>query len=282
MQAETVDELETLAGALDEALLRLGESDTTTKAAALALKDAVEEFYKAGVKRLVRCLLDEIPNGAETLRELAGDPVVRAMFLSTGVLRVGPSERAHRALESIRPYLNSHGGDVEFVRVEPPVAFVRLIGACSGCSMSSVGLADEVRTALVYAVEEITEIEVIADEPVPALVHLGTTRRSNVGWHDGPELASIARFVVHPFMVEGHSLVITSVDGRLACFRNECGHMGMEIDRATIDGDGILTCPWHGFRYDATTGECISAPGVGLEQFPIRVQDGRLSVKLEQ
>jgi nitrite reductase/ring-hydroxylating ferredoxin subunit len=42
---------------------------------------------------------------------------------------------------------------------------------------------------------------------------------------------------------------------------------------------GTITCPWHGFRFDADTGECLSAPQCQLEPFPVRVTDGVVWVK---
>ena len=280
MDTATLEGLEGLASALDETLLALGDIDSEDRRRALAVKDAIEEFYRAGLKQIVKVLRDEVPGGAEALGHLAADPVVRTLLLSAGILRTGPTERAHRALESIRPYLNSHGGDVELVKVEPPTAYVRLVGACTGCSMSALTLSEGVRSALVDAVEEISEIEVVKDELAPALVQMGATRHLGYGWQQGPRVEDIKRFGVHPFSLEGQDLIITSVDGKLACFRNECAHLGMELDRATVDSEGTMTCPWHGFRYDATSGECISAPGVELEQFPIRIEDGFVRVKM--
>jgi nitrite reductase/ring-hydroxylating ferredoxin subunit len=46
--------------------------------------------------------------------------------------------------------------------------------------------------------------------------------------------------------------------------------------------NGTLTCPWHGFCFDATSGECLSAPGVQLEQLPLRIDDGDVWVRVGQ
>ena len=45
--------------------------------------------------------------------------------------------------------------------------------------------------------------------------------------------------------------------------------------------NNTLTCPWHGFCYDATSGECLSAPGAQLEQLPLRVDDGDVWVRVD-
>lgn len=62
------------------------------------------------------------------------------------------------ALNSIRPSLQSHGGDVELVEVNGSVVKVRLTGACGGCPMAAMTLRDGVERALKEAVPEITEV----------------------------------------------------------------------------------------------------------------------------
>ncbi len=69
-----------------------------------------------------------------------------------GIVRADSLTLAQRALEDVRPYLDSHGGGVELVGVEPPVARVRLSGACSGCSQSATTLREVVERALAAGV----------------------------------------------------------------------------------------------------------------------------------
>ena len=68
----------------------------------------------------------------------------------------------------------------------------------------------------------------------------------------------------------------------LAAYRNECAHEGLPLDEAIIDtSNGTLTCPWHGFCFDAASGECLSAPGAQLEQLPMRVDGGEVWIRIE-
>lgn len=55
-------------------------------------------------------------------------------------------------LEKIRPYINRHGGDVEFVKLEDGYAFVKLTGACEGCIL--------VDDTLEFGIEELLVEEV--------------------------------------------------------------------------------------------------------------------------
>ena len=71
-------------------------------------------------------------------------------------------EKILKALESIRPGLQADGGDVEFVRVdENNIVYVRLVGACGGCPMSTLTLKQGIERILKMQVPEITAVEAI-------------------------------------------------------------------------------------------------------------------------
>ncbi|MFH0764378.1 MAG: NifU family protein [Candidatus Omnitrophota bacterium] len=70
-------------------------------------------------------------------------------------------EKIEKALEKIRPGLQQDGGDIEFVGVENGVVKVRLKGACAGCPMSQVTLANFVEKELRKEVPEIKKVEAV-------------------------------------------------------------------------------------------------------------------------
>jgi Fe-S cluster biogenesis protein NfuA len=83
--------------------------------------------------------------------------------------------RVRRALEDVRPYLGSHGGDVELVAVEEGVARVRLGGTCNGCPSSSVTLRNAIEEAIMQAAPELEGVDAEGvTEPQPALVQIGS------------------------------------------------------------------------------------------------------------
>ena len=78
-------------------------------------------------------------------------------------------------------------------------------------------------------------------------------------------------------------VLIVNVGQRLSAYRNECAHEALPLTDAMLDlSNGTLTCPWHGFCYDASSGECLSAPGAQLEQLPLRIDDGDVLVRVWQ
>lgn len=61
-------------------------------------------------------------------------------------------------IEHLRPYLISDGGDIEFVKYEDNIVYVRLIGACAHCHMIDVTLKDGIEAAIQEEVPEVEEV----------------------------------------------------------------------------------------------------------------------------
>lgn len=71
-------------------------------------------------------------------------------------------ERVEEALQSIRPYLQADGGDVELVDVtEDGTVYVSLVGACGGCPMSQMTLRNGVEAAIKEQVPEVQRVETV-------------------------------------------------------------------------------------------------------------------------
>jgi len=70
-------------------------------------------------------------------------------------------ERVQEALDKIRPALQADGGDVELVEIDGGVVKVRLVGACRGCPMSQLTLANGVERVLKQEVPEVERVEAV-------------------------------------------------------------------------------------------------------------------------
>ncbi len=68
-------------------------------------------------------------------------------------------ERVQAVLDKIRPALQADGGDVELVDVEGGVVKVKLVGACAGCPMSQLTLANGVERVLKEQIPEVERVE---------------------------------------------------------------------------------------------------------------------------
>lgn len=140
---------EELASRVDAAVQAVGELEPAAQKVAIELKDAVEAIHRDALVTIVRALRTD---AREVLFALVDDPTVHLLLSLHEIIRPDPMTLANRVLVEVRPQLQSHGGDVQLDRITDGVAYVRLEGACNGCSMSSVTLRNLVEEALVEGV----------------------------------------------------------------------------------------------------------------------------------
>lgn len=276
---------EQLAAQVDQAVDKVNQLDDQGKRAALALKTAIEAFHKVGLTKIVQKLKAD-PQGKELLFELVDEPSVYALFAMHGLVRADLTTRVTRVIDTVRPYMQSHGGDVELVRVEGATAFVKLHGACNGCSMSAVTLREGVEEALFTHVPEIKAVEVLPNDPTPALITVDALLATiddnhTYGWQQGPPVDAIPAGRMQPMEAAGHNILLVNLNNQLTAYRNACAHQGLPLHNGLLDATtGVITCPWHGWCFDATSGECYTAPSAQLEPFPLQVRDGHIWVRL--
>ena len=61
-------------------------------------------------------------------------------------------------IDKMRPFLISEGGDIEYVKFEDGIVYVKLLGQCNNCPMADVTLKDGIEVALVNEIPEVIEV----------------------------------------------------------------------------------------------------------------------------
>jgi len=282
------DEFEYLAEKVDKAIAGIESLSPEAQARAKALKAAIEEFHKAGLTRIVQGLKAD-PRGYELLLGLMSEPAVYALFSMHGLIRTRAdlATRVSQVIDMARPYIESHGGYVELESIQGNVVYVRMDGACNGCSQTAVTLRNTVEEAMQEHVPEIVKVEVVPNEPSPEPLQLvqiataspvdgdGEEDHNANGWLRGPATSELQEAKPFRWDFGETSVLLIRFDGRLQAFRNACAHQGLTLDGGIMDCEArTITCPWHGFRFDCQTGECLTAPQAQLETFPVRIRDG--------
>jgi Fe-S cluster biogenesis protein NfuA len=106
--------------------------------------------------------------------ELLADELVAHLLLAHDLHPESVDTRVARALEEVRPYLGSHGGDVELLGIEGDIARVRLQGTCNGCPSSSATLRHAIEDAVARAAPELAGVEAEGvATPQPQLLQIG-------------------------------------------------------------------------------------------------------------
>ena len=67
-------------------------------------------------------------------------------------------EKIKEIINKLRPYLVGDGGDIEFVKYEDGIVYIKMLGACAGCALIDYTLKDGVEMAIKDEVPEVQEV----------------------------------------------------------------------------------------------------------------------------
>lgn len=258
----------------------------------------VSGLYGAGLRRVLEILDSHAALGNGVLEALVSDELVSGLLLVHDLHPHDLRTRVGRALDSVRPYLGSHGGDVELVSIDDDgVVTLGLLGSCDGCPSSSVTLELAVETAVREAAPEVSRIEVRAAKPAAAkagLIGLDSLRsridrpddRAAGTWVAMPDLAELASGELGGFDVDGLAVCACRIGADLFCFRDACGHCGQSLAGSVVErrlgaavGTGVLRCARCHAHFDVRqAGAGLDDPAEHLEPLPVLIRDGAPAV----
>lgn len=153
--------LDALLARLEELLAGLDHIEEPLRSEIFELLDGIDALHRAALARLADAL------DAATVQALRErDPALRWLFDAYSV-GIDEFAAADAALESVRPYIHSHGGEVEVLSVDAGVVRLRLSGTCSGCTASAVTLQEGVERALREGFPGFVVMEVEEDAAPP-------------------------------------------------------------------------------------------------------------------
>lgn len=250
-------------------------------------------LYGAGLERIVQ--LGDAGSETGFAERLAGDDLVASLLLVHGLHPYDMHRRISEALDRVRPYLGSHGGDVDLVEVvpgdRPGESTVRLsfTGSCKSCPSSAVTLELAVEDAVRAAAPEVNSIEVVTAQPAGLIAaesllagvrSKGSNGSNARAWHPVPELADLQPGEVAGFLVAGVTVLACRVDDRTLAYRDHCPVCDDSLAGARLQGP-LLRCPRCHTQFDVVRAGA-GPHGVHLEPLPLLPRDGLLSVALAE
>jgi len=261
----------------------------------------VVDLYGAGLERMLDVLHDAGRLDEVALDAIAEDELVASLLLVHGLHPHDVVTRVEAALAGVRPYLGSHGGDVELLDVTPDgVARLRLLGSCDGCPSSSVTLQLAVEGAVEAAAPEVTAIEVEtagSDHGGPALISVDSLRSrlddgdvaaggAVAGWAEVPELVELGDGELRGLVVGGTRVMACRLGADLYTYRDRCPRCSASLAAASLErmvASGpavtVLTCPTCRGHYDVRrAGSGLDVDGGHLEPVPLLQDSGVVRV----
>jgi Fe-S cluster biogenesis protein NfuA/nitrite reductase/ring-hydroxylating ferredoxin subunit len=250
--------------------------DPAARDKATEMVQALLDMYGEGLARLLPLLDDD------ARREMAEDDLISHLLLLHDLHPVPLERRVDEALESVRPYLRSHGGGVQLVEVEDAVVKLRLHGSCEGCPSSTMTLKLAIEDAIYKVAPDVRDIQAegvsgngtAAPGPTQLLqIEVPEALRPASEWATVGTLAELAGGGTLVKEVAGEEVLFVRVMDDFYGYRPACPGCEGPMGSARLQGSE-LECPGCSRRYDVRrAGRCLDAPELFLEPLPLLQDD---------
>jgi Fe-S cluster biogenesis protein NfuA/nitrite reductase/ring-hydroxylating ferredoxin subunit len=248
------------------------------------------ELYGSALARILE-IVDDTGSSDEIFDRLAADDLVASLLVLHGLHPLNVETRIARALDRVRPYLGSHGGDVKLLGVNEGVVHLRLEGSCHSCPSSTVTMKLAIEKAIEEAAPEVVCIEVEGTSPSASAASYGngTSPKSNHTATQDLEIKSgqwIALDKLPEFTagnlalteLGGMSILVCRISENFYAYQDSCASCGSALGGSALQ-ENILTCSVCARRYDlCRAGQCLDMSELHLAPLPLLVEKDGMKI----
>jgi Fe-S cluster biogenesis protein NfuA/nitrite reductase/ring-hydroxylating ferredoxin subunit len=250
--------------------------------------EAALALHSSGLKRIFD-LIDQTEGSAEEARKnLLEDDFIKGLLVMHGLHPDDLETRLYKALDKIKPYMDSHGGSVEVLHIEEGAATLKLEGSCDGCPSSATTLELGIKQAIEEECPDLIALEVkgVADNPLANEIRRinqfeqtsdTAADNENNGWKVVQGIGSLTNGDKASVEIDGTPLIICKVDNRLYAYRNHCPGCGRPFDAGTLEGEQLKCKLNHRFNVKEA-GKSPNDPNIHLDPFPLLEENGQVKV----
>lgn len=270
--------------------------DPAARATAMEAIQAILDLHAITLDRMLELIVEQAgEQGSALLASFAGDDRVGNVLMLHGLHPVDITTRVAGALDSVRPYLASHGGNVELLGVDDGVVRLRLEGSCKGCPSSAATLKTAIEEAIMAAAPDVLEITAEGVTPPPPRPGAGLVPLPMMGasapvprppaapvagvWTRVRGGETVAPGEVRRLVVDGVPLVLCRLAGALYAYRTPCPGCGDPLEGAWLAA-GNLVCSACSRQYDVRGAGRCTKDATRLEPLPLLEQDGGVRVAI--
>jgi Fe-S cluster biogenesis protein NfuA/nitrite reductase/ring-hydroxylating ferredoxin subunit len=271
--------------------------DLASRALVEELLSTVLDLHGEALARMIDALGPRGEPATDRLLErMASDDVIRGVLLLHGLHPLDLRTRVEGALESVRPYMRSHGGGVELLDVVGDTVRIRLEGHCKTCPSSTVTLKLAVEKAIYEAAPDVEAIEVVEPQhaqgppQIAGLVALPVVNASNPRPAPRPSVTVSGEWVTlaaRASHVNNGSVVKTTADGEAVLIARtgdvfyayvaRCPACAGGMEDASLDG-AVLVCDGCAGRYDIRRAGAGIGSDFRIEPLPLLEDSGVLRI----
>lgn len=265
-------------------------TDPAARAASQELVRALMELHGSALERMLATIRRNGAAGGTIVEQLSRDDLIASVLLLYDLHPVDLETRVRGALDKSRPYLQTHGGNVELVAIEETVVRLRMQGSCSGCPSSAVTLKLAIEQAIHEAAPDVTAILVEGQEEPHGAAAVLAALKSATGldgigdgdgaWQDVPDLGRLGNGATRRTEVAGREVLFCRIEETLYAYGARCPRCDADLGAAAL-ASRSLACPGCGQTYDVVqAGRASARPDLHLDPFPILTRNGRTQVAL--
>ena len=274
-------------------------SDPAVRSLSKQLVQSLMDLHGSGIERMLDIVHRSGVGGQAIIDDLGRDELVGSLLLLYSLHPLELRDRVLQALEKTRPYLRSHGGNVELVHISDSGAVtLRLEGSCHSCPSSAVTLQSTVEQAIYNAAPDVTAIivEGAAQQQSPSLgfVPIGDLQGYSHGstkaptpasshqteWEDVLGLDSLPAGTLRRQDVSGQSVLFCKLNETYYAYGVTCPGCGQPLEGGRLENE-ILACPICRVRYDLIhAGRGVDLSELHLEPIPLLHENGRARVAI--
>lgn len=243
----------------------------------------IDQLHRGSVSRLATYLKQK-----GLWEETLDDEAMNLLFTLYDQLPLDETTQVEDALQTVRPYIQSHGGELELVKVEDGVVHVMLKGSCQSCSASSATLTHGVETALREGFTGFKEMVVQeSDEPARddwielKVLPAGMNTTQGPVFKEVAQLSDLAQERANIVRLEQKNILLVRSGLEVFAYDAECPGCNLSLDGAKRSGN-VLVCTWTNCAFDIRNGRRVDGEeGAGLKVYPVTVQGDQVLLAMD-
>jgi Fe-S cluster biogenesis protein NfuA/nitrite reductase/ring-hydroxylating ferredoxin subunit len=238
---------------------------------------SILSLHHDGLARILQLIKNAGAPGREINDALFRDKLASSLLLIHNLHPVPLETRLRGALDKVRPYMESHGGNVTLLQLENDTARLRLEGTCKSCPSSSVTLELAVRQAVEDACPDLAGFEV--EGVVAQSITTDHAPATAPQWTSVDDLGHLDEDEMRPREVAAVPVLFLKAGGRLYAYRNICPGCEETLNDGALENK-ILRCRL-GHRFDVQrAGLCPDNSEIHLEPFPLLAANGTVKISV--
>ncbi|MEW5979391.1 MAG: NifU family protein [Acidobacteriota bacterium] len=270
-------------------------ADPSLRAKAQELVRLIMAFHTSSLDRMMEIICQAGEAGRVLVDRLGTDDLVGSLLVMHGLHPVDFDTRVRSALEKVRPYLKSHGGNVELLDINGGRVRLRLAGSCHGCASSAMTLKLAIEEAIYAAAPDVIglDVEGVREAPPSPLSFVPVeslqashpngspaVARDSGGWREVRDLESLIDGSTRIAEIAGRPILFCRLGTTFYAYGSVCADCGHSLEGAKVE-TAALVCPSCGQSYDVMrAGQALGQPALHLEPFPLLIEKGCTRVAL--